>query len=155
MSKSLRATLMLLMVAGFVFGFAGLVLPHQSAILQTPRPGEFQFQRLHIFLFNLVAGGVILLWFTEKQKTLSWRAKVFMVLALLFSLAAFFNQYTIAIILAIALAVIVEIVRVTHFPFFPIDFFKFSTPVSHKFHHAAVLCLSLGLLISAGVMINN
>jgi hypothetical protein len=146
---------MLLMVAGFVFGFAGLVLPNQSAILQTPRPGEFQFQRLHIFLFNLVAGGTILIWFTEKRKRLSWRGKAYIAIAFVFSLAAFFNHYASAIILAVALAVIVEAVRIAHFSFFPVDFFRFDVPVSQKFHHAAMLCLSLGLLISAGVMLDN
>jgi hypothetical protein len=143
------------MVVGFTFGFAGVVLPNQTALLETPRPGVFQFQRLHIFLFNLVVGGTVLLWFTEGKKTLSKSAASYMGITFLFSLAAFFNRYAIAILLAGGLFVIVEKIRIARFAFFPSDFFKFDVPVAHKFHHAAVLCLSLGLLISALVMLNN
>lgn len=155
MSKSLRITLMLLMVAGFAFGFAGLVMPNQTALLETPRGNEFQFQRLHIFLFNLVAGGTVLLWFSEGMRKLSKRVVAYLVLSLAFSLAAFLNQYGIAIIFALLLAGIVERIRIQRFSFFPRDFFSLKASVAEKFHHAALLCLSLGLLISAGVMLNN
>jgi hypothetical protein len=155
MSRASRTILSLLIVAGFTFGFAGLALPNQSALLETPRPGDFQFQRLHIFLFNLVAGGTVLLWFTENRGILSWRCKIYMSLALLFSLAAFLDCYGIASVLAVALAAVVETTRIARFHFFPSHFFNLRTPVAKKFHHAALLCLSLGLLISAGVMVNN
>lgn len=155
MSTKLRITLLILMVASFTFGFAGLVLPNQTALLETPRAGEFQFQRLHIFLFNLVAGGTVLLWFTEGKNKLSQLAAAYLALSLVFSLAAFLDQYGLAILLAIVLVVIVESIRIQRFSFFPFDFFTLKISVAKKFHHAALLCLSLGLLISAGVMLNN
>lgn len=155
MSKGLRFTLLFLMVASFTFGFAGLVLPNQTALLQTPRAGEFQFQRLHIFLFNLVSGGTVLLWFTEGKNQLSPRTAAYLALALVFSFLAFFDQYGLAILLAIVLALIVESIRIQQFSFFPFDFFTLKVSVAKKFHHAALLSLSLGLLISAGVMLNN
>jgi hypothetical protein len=151
----LKVLLWCLITAGFVFGYAGLVLPNQTAILETPRPESYQFQRLHVFLFNLVSGGTVLLYFTQGQQKLSRRLQVYVVASLVFSLTAFFNLYLIAIGLAIILAVLVESIRVERFSFLPFDFFSSSQPVTHKFHHAAVLCLSLGLLISASVMLEN
>lgn len=155
MNTHLRVILWCLMTAGFIFGYAGLILPGQTAILETPRPGEYQYQRLHVFLFNLVAGGTVLLYFTEGKRGLSWRAWTYLVASLAFSILAFLNQYLPAISLAVLLAVIVESVRVERFTFSPSDFFKFSVPVARKFHHAAVLCLSIGLLICAAVMLDN
>jgi len=146
---------MLFFVVGFACGFAGLVLPNQTALLETPRAQSYQFQRLHIFLFNLVGGGTILLWFTEGARRLSRRATLFMILALVFSLLAFLNQYALAIISAVALAAIVESIRIRRYAWFPAGFFSRTTPVAEKFHHAALLCLSVGLVISAGVMLNN
>jgi hypothetical protein len=155
MSRTLRITLMLVFVAGFACGFAGLVVPNQTALLETPRAQSYQFQRLHIFLFNLVGGGTTLLWFTEGARQLSRRAALFMILALVFSLLAFLNQYALAIISAIALAVIVEGIRIRRYPWFPGDLFRGTTPVAEKFHHAALLCLSIALVISSCVMLNN
>ncbi len=155
MTTSFKILLWCLMTTGFVFGYAGLVLPDQTAILETPRADTYQFQRLHIFLFNLVGGGAVLLAFTQGQPKLSWRLKVYLVGAIVFSLAAFLNIYLIAIGMAIMLALVVESIRVEQFPLVPLDFFSFAKPIAQKFHHAAVLCLSLGLFISAGVMFNN
>jgi len=155
MSKSLRTMLMLLMATGFAFGFIGLVIPNQTALLETPRSNVFQFQRLHIFLFNLVAGGTVLLWFSEGMRKLSKRVMAYLALSLAFSLASFLNQYGAALLLGLLLMGIVESVRIQRFSFFPFDFFSLKASVAEKFHHAALLCLSLGLLISAGVMLNN
>lgn len=155
MSKHLKVILWCMMTAGFIFGYAGLILPGQTAILETPRPGEFQYQRLHVFLFNLVAGGTVLLYFTEGKHRLSWRGWTYLVASLTFSILAFLNRYMPAIVLAVLLAAIVESVRMERFAFFPSDFFKLSVPVARKFHHAAVLCLSVGLLICAAVMLDN
>ncbi len=155
MSKHLKVILWCLMTVGFIFGYAGLILPGQTAILETPRPGEFQYQRLHIFLFNLVAGGTVLLYFTEGKRRLSWRGWTYLVASLAFSISAFMNRYLPAILLAALLAAIIESVRVEKFTFFPSDFFKFSVPVANKFYQAALLCLSIGLLICAAVMLDN
>ena len=155
MSTHLKILLWCLMTAGFIFGYAGLVLPNQTATLETPRPDTYQFQRLHIFLFNLVSGGTVLLYFTQGQQRPSRRLRVYIVGSLVFSLVAFLNLYAIAIVLAVMLALVVESVRIEKFAFWPSDFFSFSKSISRKFHHAALLCLSIGLLISAGVMLEN
>jgi hypothetical protein len=155
MTTRLKMLLWCLMTAGFIFGYAGLVLPNQTAILETPRPDTYQFQRLHIFLFNLVSGGAVLLYFTQGRQKPSRRLRIFIAGSIGFSLVAFLNIYPIAIGLAVLLALVVESVRIEKFRFWPSDFFSFSKPVYQKFHHAALLCLSLGLLISAGVMLEN
>jgi hypothetical protein len=144
-----------LVTAGFIFGYAGLILPGQTAILETPRPGSFQYQRLHIFLFNLVTGGTVLLYFLEGKRQMSWRVWSFLAASLVFSVTAFLNWYLPAVLVAVFLAVIVESIRIERFAFLPVDFFKPSVPVSRKFQHAAVLCLSIGLLICATVMLDN
>lgn len=155
MPKVLKIILWLLITLGFVFGFAGLIIPNQSPLVETPAPGTYQFQRLHIFLFNLVTGGTVLLYFTEGKRSLTWRCKIFLLGSVAYSAAAFFNQYLWVILLGIGLAVIVEMVRVRRFSFFPLDFFNTTIPVARKFHQAALLCLSLGLLIAALVMLNT
>ena len=155
MPKSLKAVLWLIITLGFLFGFAGLVFPNQSPLVETPPLDTFQFQRLHIFLFNLVAGGTVLLFFTEDRQNPTWRSGLFLLGSLAFSLTAFFNRYFWATLLAIGLALLVEVVRIRRFSFFPTDFFKTTVPVARKFHQAALLCLSLGLLIAAFVMVNN
>ncbi|MGD8731605.1 MAG: hypothetical protein PVH92_06990, partial [Anaerolineales bacterium] len=123
--------------------------------METPRQGTFQFQRLHIFFFNLVCGGTVLLYFTQDRQKLTWQVLVFLIGSLAFSIAAFLNLYLVASIFCIMLAFVVETVRVRIFSFFPVEFFDNSVPLSRKFHHAALLCLSLGLLICAGVMIDT
>ena len=155
MSTHLKVILWLSMIVGFIFGYAGLVIPGQTAILETPRPDTYQFQRLHIFLFNLVSAGAILLYFTEERLKLTWRGWIYLLASFVFSIAAFLNRYMLAALLAVLLAVIVEAIRIKRFAFLPVEFFTRSVPLTRKFHHAAVLCLSLGLLICAGVMIDN
>jgi hypothetical protein len=155
MSRTLKVILWLLITSGFVFGFAGMVFSDQSPLVDTPNPDTYQFQRLHIFLFNLVSGGSVLLYFTEGNRKLSWKGSVFLLGSIAYALAAFFNQYLLASMMAIGLAGIVELIRVHRFSIFPLDFFKTAIPVARKFHQAALLCLSLGLLISAFVMLNN
>jgi hypothetical protein len=155
MPRTLKIILWLLFTLGFVFGFAGLVFPNQSPLVETPTPDTFQFQRLHIFLFNLVGGGTTLFFFTEQKPKLSWRGGLYLLGSIAFSLAAFLNQYLLAIVFAIGLAVLIESLRVSRYSFFPHDFFRTDIPVARKFHQAALLCLSLGLLIASFVMLNN
>lgn len=150
-----KTAIWILIVAGFIFGYAGFVVPGQSAIIETPREDIYQFQRLHVFFFNLVSGGTILLYFTEGKSRLTRREWIFLFGSLLFSIAAFLNLYLIASAFSFMLAFVVETVRIRRFSFFPNDFFDSSVPLSRKFHHAAILCLSLGLLICTGVMLDN
>jgi len=155
MPKPLKIILWFLITLGFIFGFAGLVFPDQSPLVETLPPDTYQFQRLHIFLFNLVSGGTVLLFFTQGRKKISWLVGLFMIGSIVFSVSVFLNRYLLASFLAIGLALVVEVVRVQKFSFFPRDFFSSTVPVARKFHHAALLCLSLGLFIAAFVMLNN
>jgi len=155
MPKTLKIVLWFLIMLGFVFGFAGLVFPGQSPIVEILPPDTYQFQRLHIFLFNLVSGGTVLLFFTQGRQKLSRLVGVFMLGSIIFSVSVFLNHYLLASFLAVGLALAVEVVRVQRFSFFPRDFFDSKVPVARKFHQAALLCLSLGLLIAAFVMLDN
>lgn len=146
MSTHFRTLLLILMTAALSFGFINLF---------TPKDFPYNFDRLHIFLFNLCSGGTILLYFTEGRADLSGKAIAFMCLSLAYALFAFLEIYIPVLVITLALMVIVESVRIRRFSFFPVDFFRAGAPVSEKFHQAALLCLSMGLGISALVLLNN
>lgn len=146
MSIKTRFLFMTLMIMGLSFGFAGLFFP----LVRT-----FTFERLHIFLFNLCTGCTIILYYSEQQKTVSTKVFGFLILALGYAGCAFFNHYLPAIIFAFILAAITESVRIKRFGFFPWMFFKTDGAVHEKFHHASLLCLSIGLFLSGCVMINT
>lgn len=119
-------------------------------------PETFNFERLHIFLFNLCSGGTLLIYFTEKKSHLSFRGRLFFALSLCFALSAFFKWYGITLIIPLLLALIVETVRVQHFgSIAPKALISLQENVSRKFHQAALLCLSLGLIISSPVILNE
>jgi hypothetical protein len=128
------------------FGFLKLFVPDTI---------PYNFDRLHIFLFNLCSGGSIILYFTEGQKKVSPKIIVFLVMAIIYALFAFFEIYIPVLIIAMILLAIVESIRIKKFSFFPFDFFKSDVPVSAKFHQASLLCLSMGLAISSLVILNN
>jgi hypothetical protein len=133
------------MVSALIFGF----LHHLSI-------GEnINFERLHIFLFNLCAGGTIVLFFSEGAQRVTGKLSLFFSFSLIFALCSFMEIYYAAVVLAVILAIIVETVRVSKYSFFPFDFFNADVSVSEKFNHAALLCLSLALLISGMVILNN
>ena len=146
MSKRLRILLLILMTTALSFGFISLF---------TPKTIPYNFDRLHIFLFNLCSGGTILLYFTETRPGLSGKARLFLFLSIAYAIFAFLNIYIPVLIITLALMVIVESIRIHRFSFFPFDFFKARVPVSEKFHQAALLCLSMGLGISSLVLLNN
>lgn len=143
MKRATRIILIVTMTAALGFGFLHLFVPGHN------------FERLHIFLFNLCAGGSILLMHAEKKDSFSAAVLVFNMLSFIYALTAFLQLYPAAIAISLALAVIVERVRISRFSFFPADFFRGSSPVSEKFLQAALLCLSLGLFISALVICNH
>jgi len=146
MSIRLRLLLMGLMVSALFFGFLHLFVP-DSAIQN--------YERLHIFLFNLCSGGTILIYYTENKNELSYKGVIFLFLAVAYAFLAFWQHYLPAMIIAIILAVIVDSVRIDKFSVFPSAFFDSQTPVSEKFHQAALLCLSCGLVMSGLVILNN
>jgi hypothetical protein len=143
MQRSIKTMMLITMTAALFFGFLHLFVPGTD------------FERLHIFLFNLCSGGTLLLVYTEQKRTFSAWTGAFFLLSVGYALSAFFGIYPLAIAIALALAVIVESIRIRAFSFFPADFFKRSTATSAKFHQAALLCLSMGLVISSLVIINH
>lgn len=119
-------------------------------------PEILNFERLHIFLFNLCSGGTLLIYFTEDKPQLSKRGQVFLGLALAFAFCAFMQWYIPALIIPLCLAVITEKVRMTHFDCcFPRALFSRQESVARKFHQAALLCLSLALIFSSPVILNS
>lgn len=146
MGIRLRSALMALMSAALFFGFLHLFVPNGAG---------FNFERLHIFLFNLCSGGTIVLYYTENIYKASEKVIAFCLLAIAYAIAAFLKMYIPAMIIALVLAVIVESVRIRKFSVFPINFFESAAPVHEKFHQASLLCLSIGLAMSAVVILNN
>jgi len=142
LDRNLRIFVLALMVLAFMFGFADQVW-------------DKNFERLHIFLFNLCAGGFIILCHTENDPWPSIRCFTFLALSLVYAITAFLQLYTIAALLSFCLGLLVEVIRIRSFSFIPTDLFSFRISVVDKFHHASVLCLSLALFIATFVLINN
>jgi hypothetical protein len=137
---------MILMLTALFFGFLHLFVPGSTL---------YNFERLHIFLFNLCSGGTILLHYTENRKKLSLKTSAFLVFSMTYAVLAFLEFYFAAMLLAFALAAIVDSVRIQKFSVFPFNFFDPEAPVAEKFHQASLLCLSMGLAISGLVIMNN
>jgi len=116
---------------------------------------EYNFERLHIFLFNLCSGGTIILYFTMDKGRMTKRLYAFFTLSFVYAFLAFFEYYALAIVVSLILFLIVESVRNMKFNFFPSDFFTLKVPTAQKFHHASLLCLSIGLLISISAIVNQ
>lgn len=123
--------------------------------LFTPVTINYNFDRLHIFLYNLCSGGAILLYFTEGKSKISKKIITFLFLTIAYAVLAFLKIYIPVLIITLMLVVIVESARIKKFSLFPFDFFKSDVPVSAKFHQASLLCLSMGLIISGLVILNN
>lgn len=146
MSWKFKSILLVMMTTALACGFLHHLVP----------PATLNFERLHIFLFNLCSGGTLLLYFTEGGKNLSRRGMLFLVCAIAFALCAFLQWYLPAMLIPLILATLVEGVRVDHFGSrFPRALFSAKEPVARKFHQAALLCLSLGLLLSSPVILNS
>lgn len=145
MTTRYKLLFLCMMVIALGFGFLGMLDPQEA----------YHFERLHIFLFNLCAGCTILLYYSEPGDSLSPNVRLFLFLSLLYALCAFLEIYAPVLVVTPALVAIVETIRIRRFSFFPVDFFKKTVPVSQKFHHAALLCLSIGMLIAALVIINS
>ena len=146
MNIQLKIILAVLMPLALAFGFFHIFVPENWGM---------NFERLHIFLFNLCSGGMVIIYFTEEKSDLTAKSALFLLLSISYAILAFLELYPFAIAISFILAAIVEQIRIKHFSFFPKDFFKGNVPASEKFHHASLLCLSVGLVISAMVIINN
>lgn len=142
LDKRLRFSVLALMVIAFMFGFADQVW-------------DKNFERLHIFLFNLCAGGFTILYHTENRAVPSFRCYLFLALSLIYALSAFFQIYWVAAVISFLLGLLVESIRIRAFSFLPLELFDSKISVVDKFHHASVLCLSLGLFIATFVLLNE
>jgi len=119
-------------------------------------PEVMNFERLHIFLFNLCSGGTLLIYFTEDRQQLSRKALAFLLLSIAFALCAFLGWYGPTLIIPLFLSIIIEIVRVEHFgSCVPKALFSGKESTSRKFHQASLLCLSLGLFMSSLAILNS
>ncbi|OHD69056.1 MAG: hypothetical protein A2W19_17550 [Spirochaetes bacterium RBG_16_49_21] len=143
MNLKTKLILIVTMTAALFFGFLQLFCP------------AYNFERLHIFLFNLCSGGTAILIYSEGKKGASLRAGFFFLLSFCYAVFAFLQMYRYAISVAMILALLVEAVRIKKFSFVPWNFFTPSSSTSEKFHHASLLCLSLALIISALVIYNH
>jgi len=145
-SWQFKTILLVMMTTALACGFLHHLVP----------PAVLNFERLHIFLFNLCSGGTLLIYVTEGGTALSRRGLLFLLLALAFALCAFLQWYLPAMLIPLALARLVEAARIDHFGSrFPHALFSFREPVPRKFHQAALLCLSLGLTLSSPVILNS
>lgn len=138
----IRAALFLIMSGAFILGFMKVLTGND-------------LERLHIFLFNLTCGGFIIIYHTEGKEVPSPRSLAFFGLSIIYSLLAFFELYIPAIAVSLSLAVIAETVRIRKFSFFPFDFFRRKADIAAKFNQASLLCLSLALVISSLVILND
>ncbi len=142
LDKRLRFFVLGLMVIAFMFGFADQVW-------------DKNFERLHIFFFNLCAGGFTILYHTENTPSPSLKCYLFMLLSLLYAILAFFEIYPAAALISFSLGLLVESIRIRAFSFLPRELIDPRVSVVDKFHHASVLCLSLALFIATFVLLND
>lgn len=143
MSYSLRIIFIIMMTLALSFGFMHLFIP------------DIDFQRLHIFLYNLCCGGTIMLYYTENQQKMSLRIWIFFILSIVYAITSFLEIYPIGIAIGIILAIIVESVRISRFSIFPSGLFSSDNPTAMKFHQAALLCLSMGLVMCSFAIWNE
>ena len=114
----------------------------------------YNFERLHIFLFNLCTGGTIILFYTLKFTKMTFFIFLFFFGSFIYAILSFYQYYLLAIVIAVCLVLIVEYVRWDNFGHI-IEFFKLTNSVYNKFHHASLLCLSIGLVLSIFAIINE
>ena len=132
------------MTLALLFGFLHVIWPE----------APWSFERLHIFGFNLLTGGSLILYHTQGRGVLTRRVKTYFTLALLYALCAATGRYIPTLILSIPLFLVVESVRIQRFSLLPLDFFR-RVPVSDKFNQASLLCLSLAIFFASLVILNN
>ncbi|MCX8084427.1 MAG: hypothetical protein N3C60_05845 [Calditerrivibrio sp.] len=143
MSEKNRSLFYTIIMLALIFGFMHHFFP------------EIHFERLHIFLLNLCTGGTLIIYFTEGSIVFTRKTTIFFISSFLYAIFAFLEKYELAIIIAIIMFLVVESVRLKRFGFFPIQFFNNNYKMSERFHHASLLCLSIGLLLSTFAIINH
>ena len=141
-SGFMRILMFITMSVAFAFGYIDLW-------------SDYNFERLHIFLFNLCTGGTVIMYYTANRPLAGVRTITFYVLSLALTFSAFFELYIAFFVIAALLSLLVETLRVKTYSFFPYNFFKKNECIAERFHHAALLCLSLALLLSSFVIAND
>ncbi|MBN2799579.1 MAG: hypothetical protein JXX28_10565 [Deltaproteobacteria bacterium] len=132
------------LIVALSFGFAHHLAPDFP----------LQFERLHVFLFNLVTGGALILYVTRGREKRDWQIGAWVLFAVAYALSAFYEKYLLTIALTVPLSLLIENARVRSFSWFPVDFFRV-VPVWKKFRHASVLCLSIGLWVAVVAILNS
>jgi hypothetical protein len=145
MSPKLKLLIGVVMTLSLLFGFFDSIWPEAYV----------SFKRLHIFGFNLLIGGSLILYHTEAQGAFTTRVRVYFSVALLYALFAAAGWYAPTLVLSLPLLALVESVRIKRFSLFPSDFFRRDVSTSQKFNQAALLCLSMGILVASLVILNN
>ncbi len=145
MNTKVKFLFSFLMITALIFGFVHIYFPSEN----------YNFERLHVFLFNLCTGGTILLYYTQRQQGMSRIVQLFFVLSLVYALSAFFEVYPLTLAVSAVLWFLVEKIRVEKFSVLPLQFIQNSVPVTEKFHQASLLCLSTGIVMASMVIINN
>jgi len=115
---------------------------------------KYLFSIFHIFLFNLTCGGLLITTYLRDRRSPGRFGIAYFLFAVAFTICAFLEVPAGNIILALALAAMVESVRWRKFSWFPFEFFG-GQPVSRKFQQASLLCLSTGLCICAATIANQ
>jgi len=144
MSSKAKILLGVVMTLSLAAGFLHEVWPN----------APLSFKRLHIFGFNLLTGGSLILYHIAGKGVFTPRIVSYFAFALLYALFAAAGWYTPALVLSIPLFLLVESVRIERFSLFPVDFFR-RAPVSEKFYQASLLCLSIGIVFASLVILNN
>lgn len=142
LDKKLRAFILGLMVLAYGLGFADQIW-------------NMNFERLHVFFFNLCAGGFIILYHTENNAKPSVTSYTFLLLSLVYAIFAFMKNYQAAALLSFTLGLLVESVRIRYFGLVPKELLSLKVSVVDKFHHASILCLSLALFVATFVLLND
>jgi hypothetical protein len=133
------------MSAALAFGFLDPLFPDSALSLK----------RLHVFLFNLLAGGSLIVYHTEGRGRPTLKVALFFGIALAYAFSAAARWYLPALVLSVPLLAVVEWARISRFAVLPLDFFRPRAEVHEKFHQASLLCLSIGIAIASLVILNN
>jgi hypothetical protein len=145
MSSKARLLLGVVMTLALLSGFLDSIWPE----------AQISFKRLHIFGFNLVAGGSLILYHIERKGIFTTRVRAYFSLSLVYALFAAAGLYIPTLILSVPLFALVESLRIRRFSLLPLDFFRSGVATSEKFNQAALLCLSMGIVIASIVILNN
>lgn len=142
MNRNCKVVFIVTMVLALLFGFLHNFIT------------EYNFGRLHIFLFNLCTGGSLILFYTNNYRKYDFFIFLFFISSFVYAILSFSHYYMEAVLIALGLFLIVECVRRKNFGNI-MSFFDSKIYVSNKFRHASLLCLSIGLLISICAIINE